>query len=267
MTESAESWREAIRDLAGGLSRPWLWIGLGWNDIRQRYRGSLLGSLWITINISLLVGSLTLIFAEPFGTHRALYAPYVGVGLVFWYFIQGTINDSCQVFIGSADTIRNSAMPLSVHVLRLLCRNSIVLAHNLVIIPVVLIAFKAWPDLSAWTALPGLALLILATFWASLLLGLLGARYRDISQVVSNLLQLLFFLTPIFWPLSALGERNSWIVALNPVFPFIDIIRSPLLGAAPAPASWPIALGLTSAAAALALVALARLRSRVAYWV
>lgn len=266
MKEASGSWRAAMRDLGGGLSRPWLWFGLGWNDIRQRYRGSLLGSLWITINISLLIAGLTLIFAGPLGSNREAYAPYVGVGLVFWYFIQGTINDSCQVFIASADTIRNSPMPLSVHVLRLLCRNSIVLAHNLVIIPVVLAAFGAWPAFAAWTALPGLALLMVAIFWTSLLLGILGARYRDISQVVTNLLQLLFFLTPIFWPLSALSSDNFWIIALNPVFPFIDIVRSPLLGAAPAPASWPIALGLTAAAAAMALFAFARLRSRVAYW-
>jgi ABC-type polysaccharide/polyol phosphate export permease len=256
-----------LNDLGGGLSRPWLWIGLGWNDIRQRYRGSLLGSLWITINISLLIAGLTLIFARPLGSEHEAYAPYVGVGLVFWYFIQGTITDSCQVFIGSADTIRNSPMPLSIHVLRLLCRNTIVLGHNLLIIPVVLVLFGVAPGLSALAAIPATLLLILATFWASLFLGLLGTRFRDIGQIVTNLLQLLFFLTPIFWPVSALGPGVEWLVALNPVFPFIDIIRSPLLGTSPAPASWPIALGLTAFAAAIALLALAQLRCRVAYWI
>jgi len=266
MTAAGASWADALADLRGGLSRPWLWLGLGWSDIRLRFRGSLLGSLWITINISLLVLCLTLIFAEPFGTHRALYAPYVAVGLVFWYFIQGTINDSCQVFTASADTIRNTRMPLCVHVLRLLCRNAIVLGHNLLVIPVVLIAFRVAPSPSAWTVLPAMLLLLVAVFWASLLLGLLGARFRDIGQVVSNLLQLLFFVTPIFWPADALGPGREWILALNPVLPFIDIIRAPLLGTEPAPASWPIALGLTALVAAIALVALAHLRRRVAYW-
>ena len=260
-------WSEALRDLGAGLSRPWLWIGLGWSDVRLRFRGSLLGSLWITINISLLVLCLTLIFAGPFGIHRALYAPYVAIGLVFWYFIQGTINDSCQVFTASADTIRHTSMPLSVHVLRLVCRNAIFLGHNLLIIPAVLIAFRIVPGASAWTVLPAILLLAVAIFWTSLLLGLLGARFRDIGQVVTNLLQLLFFLTPIFWPVTAIGPELAWLVALNPVFPFIDIIRAPLLGAEPAAASWPIALGLTALAAAIALAALAHLRSRVSYWI
>lgn len=266
MTGAGAPWSGAVRDLGGALSRPWLWSGLGWSDIRLRYRGSLLGSLWITINISLLILALTLIFAGPFGSEREAYAPYVAIGLVLWYFIQGTISDSCAVFIGSADTIRNGTMPLSVHVLRLLCRNAIVLGHNLAIVPVVLLVFAVRPGALAWTAVPGLILLVVAIFWGSLLLGLLGARYRDIGQLVGNLLQLLFFLTPIFWPASVLGAKLGWIVALNPVVPFIDIVRAPLLGGAPSPASWPAALALTALAAAIAFTALARMRSRVAYW-
>jgi lipopolysaccharide transport system permease protein len=266
MTGYAGSWKEAAGDLRAGLSRPWLWSGLAWHDIRQRYRGSLLGSFWITINIALLVLCLTLIFAGPLGSDRHVYAPYVAIGLVLWYFIQGTLNDSCLVFVASAETIRHSPMPLSVHVLRLVSRNAIMLGHNLLIVPVVLIAFAVRPAALAWTALPGLLLLTFALFWASLLLGLLGARFRDIAQIVSNLLQLLFFLTPIFWPVSTLGSARDWIVGLNPVFPFIDIVRAPLIGDSPSPWSWPAALGLSALAAALALLALARMRGRVAYW-
>lgn len=259
-------WREASDDLAAGLSRPWLWTGLAWHDIRQRYRGSLLGSFWITINIALLVLCLTLIFAGPLGSDRNVYAPYVAIGLVLWYFIQGTLNDSCQVFVASAETIRHSPMPLSTHPLRLVCRNAIVLGHNMVIVPVVLLAFGIAPAALAWTALPGLLLLLFATFWVSLLLGLLGARFRDVSQIVTNLLQLLFFLTPIFWPVATLGANRAWLVTLNPVFAFIDIVRAPLLGEAPASSSWPVAVGVSAAAALLACLALARMRGRVAYW-
>ena len=178
-----------------------------------------------------------------------------------------TLNDSCQVFVGSAETIRHSSMPLSVHVLRLLCRNSIVLGHNMLIVPVVLIGFGIRPSAWAWTAAPGLLLLLFGIFWASLLLGLLGARFRDITQIVSNVLQLLFFLTPIFWPLASLAPEHAGLIALNPVFAFIDIIRSPLLGVAPSPSSWPIALGVSAATAIIAYFALSRLRRHVAYWV
>jgi homopolymeric O-antigen transport system permease protein len=264
---SARHSSEAARDLVAGLSRPWLWTGLAWNDIRQRYRGSLLGSFWITINIALLVLCLTLIFAKPLGSNRNGYAAYVAIGLVLWHFIQGTINDSCRVFVDSADTIRNSSMPLSVHVLRLLCRNTIVLGHNLLIVPVVLIVFGIRPGAWAWTVAPALLLLWFAIFWVSLLLGLLGARFRDISQVVSNLLQLLFFLTPLFWPLATLGRARLWVLTLNPVYPFIDIIRSPLLGSAPHATSWPIALAIAAGAAGIAFLALSRLRRHVAFWI
>ena len=266
MTSRGGQWREAAGDLGAALSRPWLWTALGWSDIRQRYRGSLLGTLWITVNIGLLVAGLTLVFAELFDARRAGYAPYVAIGLVIWYFVQATLNDATQAFVASVETIRHTAMPLTVHVLRLVWRNMIVLGHNLLIVPVVLFSFGIAPGAGALLAVPGLLLLIFATFWTSLLLALLGARFRDVGQIVSNLLQLFFFMTPIFWPVESLGPGRRWIVELNPLFPFFDIVRSPLLGAGATATSWGVALLLAAVAAGLAMAALALFRGRVAYW-
>jgi lipopolysaccharide transport system permease protein len=78
--------------------------------------------------------------------------------------------------------------------------------------------------------------------------------------------QVIFFITPIFWPLTSVGSWGS-ILALNPVFAAIDVVRSPLLGGAPEPTSWPILLACTVIGSAGGLAFFVRFRERIAYWI
>lgn len=256
-----------LSDIAGGLSRRWLWGALGWMDVRRRYSGAALSSLWITANTALLVLCLTLVLAQPLGSTATQYAPYVAVGLVLWHFIQLSASEAASVFVVAGETIRQVAMPLSIHVLRLVWRNLIVFAHNAAIVPVVLLACGTRLGLPALLAVPALLLLALQITVASLLLGLLGARFRDVPQIVTSAMQLLFFATPVFWFPETLGAGRQWLVAANPLFAFIDIVRAPLTGSVPAEQSWPVALAVTAATATAAFWAFARCRERVAYWV
>jgi ABC-type polysaccharide/polyol phosphate export permease len=264
---SGAGWTAAARDFSAGATRVWLWGALGWNDVRHRYSGSVLGSLWITANIALLTLCLTLVFAGPLGASHGIYAPYVAIGLVLWYFVQSTLSEASNVFVASAETIRHSPLPLTVQVLRLVWRNLLVFAHNVVIVPLVLLAFGIVPHPSALLALLALPLLAANLVCVTILLGLIGARFRDVQQIMLSALQLLFFVTPIVWFPAALSERVGWIATANPIFAFIDIVRSPLLGELPAAASWPVAIGVTLTGAAAAALAFARYRHRIAYWV
>ncbi|HEX6375562.1 MAG TPA: ABC transporter permease [Allosphingosinicella sp.] len=260
--------RGAGQDVAAALARPWLWGALGWNDLRQRHAGSWLGPLWITANLALIVACLTFVFAGPLGGGDAhSYAAYVAIGLVLWQLIQASLNEGAQLFIAAAETIRNAPMPLTVHALRLIWRNALVLLHAAVLIPPLLLFSGVAPSATAWTALPALLLLLGFLFAASLLLGLLGARFRDVAPIVANLTQLLFFVTPIFWLPEALGHGRAWLTALNPFFAFVDIVRAPLLGEAPMAGSWPMALAAAVLAGLAGFAALAGARRRLPYWV
>lgn len=257
---------EALADLRDALASPWLWTVPAWSDIRQRFSGSVLGSLWLTANIALIAAALTFIFGGGGGAAYG-YAAYVTIGLVLWYFMQSVLNEAASLYPAVADVVRSSAMPLSAHILRLVWRNLIVLAHTAVVVPVVLILAGRAPSASAWTVAPALIVLVLATASAGTLAALLGARFRDVPQLVVNGMQLLFFLTPVFWTPSALAPHRLWFVAANPAFALIDIVRSPLLGAAPAASSWPVALAAAALAALAAAAAFAACRTRIAYWV
>lgn len=259
--------RDASDDVRNAAGRPWLWGALGRNDLRQRHAGSVLGRLWISANLALVVACLTFVFAGPLGGDARLYAPYVAIGLLLWQLIQASLTEAAQAFTVASESIRNVPMPLSTHLLRLVWRNLLAAGYGAVLVPVLLLALAIRPAAGVVTLVPALALLLVFLFTAGLLLAILGARFRDVGPIVGNVMQLLFFVTPVFWLPSAIGADRAWIAALNPLFAFIDIIRAPLLGGVPMPHSWAIAAATTAATTALGLLALAAGRRRVAFWV
>ena len=244
-----------------------MWGSLGWLDVRQRYSGSVLGSFWLTANVVLMVACLTFIFAGPLGSRPGPYAAYVTIGLVLWSFVQTAASEAPSVFVTAAEPLRQCTLPASVHIFRLLWRNLIVFAHSAVLVPIVLLLFRIRPAADAWTAIPAFLLLVLALSFAALLLALLGARFRDVPQVVTNGLQLLFFATPVFWLPSALPPGRAWLLQLNPFFAFLDIVRTPILGGAPVASSWPIAAAVTAVLGLGAAAAYAAWRQRIVYWI
>jgi len=91
-------------------------------------------------------------------------------------------------------------------------RNVVIFVHNIVIYPLVLLVFWLPLRATAIFSVLGFVLLMINLSWMALLLGVLCTRYRDIPQIVSNLLQVCFYLTPIIWMLLAKlcdSGRNS----------------------------------------------------------
>ena len=255
----------ARADLVGGLRRWELWGTLGWHDIRQRYRRSTLGPFWLTISMGVMVGSLGFVYAELFGHALADYMPHLALGLIAWGFISNPLLDGCNIFIGSEGVIRQLRAPLSVHLFRMMWRNLIILAHNMVIYVVLLVAFRLWPGAAGLLALPGLLILCLNGLWTGLLLGLLSARFRDIPYMIASVIQILFLLTPILW--SADQIENKLIVELNPLYHLIEVMRAPLIGQVPSATTWGVALGVTALGWVVTLAFFVRFRERIAYWI
>jgi homopolymeric O-antigen transport system permease protein len=255
----------ARADLGEGLGRWELWGTLGWHDIRQRYRRSTLGPFWLTISMGVMVGALGFVYAGLFGHSLADYLPSLALGLIVWSFISTPILEGCNIFIGSEGVIRQVRAPLSVHVFRMMWRNIIVLAHNMVIYVVLVIAFGIRPGTAALHAIPGLFILCLNGLWIGLLLGLLSARFRDIPYMITSVIQILFLLTPILW--SADQIDNKLIVDLNPFYHLIEVVRAPLMGSVPSLETWAAALGVVALGWLVALVFFVRFRERIAYWI
>ena len=106
--------------------------------------------------------------------------------------------------IGAENIIKQTNLPLSVHVYRVVWSNLLVFFHNAAIFVIVAVLFSIWPGWMGLFALAGLALLCLNGIWVGLFLGIISARFRDMPPIVASILRIAFFVTPIIWlPASA----------------------------------------------------------------
>jgi ABC-type polysaccharide/polyol phosphate export permease len=256
----------ALQDLWHGITMVRVWSLLGWQEVRQRYRRSILGPFWLTISTGAMIAAMGPLYGKLLNQDVASYFPYLAISLVLWMLLASLTQDACQVFIASEGYIRNLKLPLTVHVIRVLWRNLIIFAHNLVI-AVIVYAMLAPPVGWHLIELPvGIAIIAFNAIWLSILLGMVCARFRDIPQIVSSLVQVAFFLTPVLWKADMLG-RNVWAAEYNPYFHFLEVVRQPLLGASASMQSWIFVGGVSLAGSLFTLVFFARFRARVAYWV
>ena len=243
-----------------------VWGMLGWQEIRQRYRRSTLGPLWLTLSMAALVVGIGPLYGKLLNQDLAAYFPFLAVGLIVWQLLASLVNESCTAFSSAESLIKQLNLPLSVHVLRVVWKNLIIFGHHFVIVLAVLVFF---PQNWGWNiALLPVALLLIAlnAWWTGLFLGMFGARFRDISPIVASMVQIAFFLTPVLWTIDTLGGYR-WAAIWNPLFHFLEIIRAPLLGKAIAPTTWLVVVGVTLIGWAFTFTLFSRFRARIAYWV
>jgi lipopolysaccharide transport system permease protein len=256
----------ALQDLAGGASRWRLALALARLDIKNRYRGSVIGPFWLTVSTAVMVIGIGLLYSTLFKLALADYLPYLAVSLLVWNTLNQIITDAGNSLILSEGVIRQVPLPYTVHVTRFVIRNVIIAAHSLPLIAVVFAVFGVLPGPEAFLAIPGLLLLIVNAFAGGIFLGMVCARFRDIQQIVASVMQLAFFMTPVIWKPQLLGEMQVWL-PLNPFFALMETVRGPLVEGGASGMVWVAALAYTAVACAAAFVFFVRFRARIAFWV
>jgi len=255
----------ALRDLAGGL-RDWrLWTFMAQHDIRQRYRRSTLGPLWLTFGLAINVTAISTIWSHLLSLNPRDFVPYLTLGMMVWNLITGMVVEGCHSFIAATGYITQTNRPLSTYILLVIWRNYLVASHSLLVYLGVALTFQVTPNLNTLWLVPGLIVLMLSTSWPPMLLGILSARFRDIPAIVQNVLSVAFFLTPVLWRAEQLGDR-AFFAVLNPLTHIITLVRAPLLGLPISAQSWKFALATAAIGWALTIAVFARSRARIPYW-
>jgi ABC-type polysaccharide/polyol phosphate export permease len=257
LTLKARIARTISEEIVAGI-RVWrVWGIMGWDDIRQRYRRSVLGPFWITLSTGIFILLLGIIYSRLFHMELEHYMPYLTVGYIVWGFISATVNDGCVAFIDPNRIIKQIKLPYSVYVLRMVWRNFIIFLHTIVIYIPVAIVFKVEPNLKMLLAIPGLMLVCVNLIWLT--------RYRDIQPIIGTAFQLGMFATPIMWPISSLGDARI-VAELNPAYHLIEITRAPMLGEFAGLHSWLAAIGLAIVGSVLATALMVRASRRIVFW-
>lgn len=258
---------QSIVDIKESIKLWRLACSLGWFDVKLRYKGSIIGPLWMILTPAIMIATMGIIYSSLFKMELQRYLPFLAVSIILWQnVIAITITDACQCFLQANDTIRSIKLPFFLQALRTIIRNAIILAHNIIVPLVVFIIFNVWPGWVALLSIPGFLLWIFDGLAICLLLGCVCARYRDITQIVNSLIQIIFYVTPIIWLPTQLKQHVAWLV-FNPFYPIIEIVRSPLLGQTPSHTIWIYAIFYSVILWIAAWFTFARSRARLAFWI
>jgi lipopolysaccharide transport system permease protein len=115
--------------------------------------------------------------------------------------------------------------------------------------------------------LPGIIISTITLSWVAFLSAILCTRYRDLSQIVTSVLPVAFYLTPIIWMPNMLSGRSGFfLLEANPFFHLIEVIRAPLLGTAPTLTNWLVSLTMAVLGWVITLWVYGKYKNRISYW-
>jgi lipopolysaccharide transport system permease protein len=255
-------------DVKDGIRRWPIALMLAYQDIKLRYRRSVLGPFWLTLSMAITVYTMGYLYSNIFHTPLASYFPYLTGGMLGWTLIATIVTDFTDGLILSENLIKQVKLPYTLYIHRIACRNMIIFFHNLVVMVPVLIIFHetAHVNFNTLLLIPGLAIIYLNAISYGLILGMLGSRFRDISQIIKSLVQVVFFVTPVMWRPDALLAKNRYIVELNPFYSYIELIRAPLIGDAPTLYNITFVLIMTLIGLLASWKIFVPRRARIVYW-
>lgn len=258
--------RTGTQDLISGLKFWEVYSYLGYDDIKQRYKRTLLGPMWLVLSNLMLVVFMSVVMSSIFSQNIKEILPFVATGIIIWSFISTVISEGCSIFLSAEIIIKFVNMPLSINIYRFLVRNVIVMAHNFAVIFIVVMALTPHSiNFNIVYLIPNLAMIIVLSLNIGIILSLLNTRYRDIQPIIAVLLTLLPLATPIFWKKEFL-TTNLWIVNFNPLYHVIEIVRAPLLGLQPNTASMLIVFLVTVALSTISVYLYNKYYNKVIFW-
>jgi ABC-type polysaccharide/polyol phosphate export permease len=226
-------------------------------ELRQKYKGSVLGVLWYVVNPLVLMGAYAVMFGLLL---KAVsiddYPLFLFVGLIVWLFFSQSLLTAATSLLDQASLVGKvrfprETVPASVVTVQLVT----FLCLLVVVVPIALVV-RGSLDPALLLLVPAVVCLYAFVLGLALVVAVLHAYFRDVQPILAAALLPWFFLTPIFFRVGDLPgiKGHEWAEALlrwaNPVAPFVEAVRSVLYdGTAPAAG----VLLYVPAAAALAL--------------
>jgi lipopolysaccharide transport system permease protein len=190
-------------------------------ELKARYRGSVLGFLWSFINPLLLLLIYSFVFTQIIPNRMEGVQPYalfLFSGLLPWTWFSAALTESANSLIAGGNLIKKVLFPAEILPIVNVLANMIHFFLGLPILVAFLVADRHFPDPMDLVWFP-VAVLVQLVFTAALglLLSALAVHFRDVRDILANLLTLWFFATPIIYPWNMAGlERFQWLFNLNP---------------------------------------------------
>jgi lipopolysaccharide transport system permease protein len=217
--------KNALSDIRAGVRLSRVWMALAQEDIDDQHRRTTLGPVWMMLNYLIYIGTFMLIFGGRAPIPN--YLAYISLGMLVFMFLQDVMVRSVSLFQQEKAFIAGTTMPLSVYVLRMAAQNAIRTGYAaLGCLAILLMA--GTPVTTNWLwSLFGIVEVAAVTIPTIILFATVGAFFPDLQFIITNIVRVGMFLTPIFW-VKAAGPTEALSV-YNPMSYFIDAVRAPIV--------------------------------------
>lgn len=243
-----------------------LWWRLSRNEVRRRYRRTLLGPSWVTLSLIIFAIVLSFVWAGLWNQNVRDYLPFLLSGLLPWGMISASLSDATGSFLSGEGLMKSRQFPYTMLLLLVLSRNVLLFGHNLVGYILIALATGVTFGWATLLIIPGFVIVLLNLGWLCLIIAIFCLRFRDFQQLITTFLQVAMFITPVFWSASQLQGKRSIIADGNLLFHMIEIIREPLLNKSPTFLNFTACVGSAVLGWGLAFWMFSRKRHRLAYW-
>jgi ABC-type polysaccharide/polyol phosphate export permease len=263
---TASRYAVALFDIIAGIQAVGIWGRLGWRENKRRYRRTVFGPFWTTVSLAMFVVALGLVWSNLWHIDPKVYLPFLTSGMLCWALLSTVCAEGAGGIVGNEPLIKQLRISYTLLACATVWRNVIVFLHNLSIYVLICIYGGVPFTWATLLVVPGLLLLCLNALWIAVFLGAVCARYRDVQQLVGNILQIALFLTPILWSADQLTGRATILADYNPLHHLITIVREPMMGKAPDMLHWVVVLAGTLLGWALTVHVMGKFRHRIVYW-
>ena len=219
-----------FRDVLRSIRLWRIWVRLGIQDVRLRFRRSVIGITWIFLNLAILILAIGLIYGSLLNQDLSTFLPLLTISLVTWNYLTASMIEGGNAFIGSEGYIKQISLPIYVYVFRYFVSILLTALISLVAYVVVAAVYRVPIHLGIVWVAPGMALLAIISLLTITIFAYFNARFRDVNHLTGSLMQVLFYVTPILWPAELLRERGlSQVIDFNPFYHILEVVRRPIL--------------------------------------
>lgn len=257
--------RIAFDDISGGLQRIQMSFIMALEDLKDRYRRSLIGLAWIVISFLGFIGIKQLVFDQLMSAENYDFFSHLVIGFAIFTFISSVVPGATNLFVASRTWILSTDLPYSVYANTMVLRAMFELALVTIAAVALIVMYGVVRPGALWTLVPALLLYYLAAFSLSLLLAPIGTRYRDVVYAVQTGMRMLFFATPIIW-IPTPGTMRETVAFWNPLTYFIDLIRVPIMSGDVPGLAWMVSIFVTVVLLLAGLAVFATTKRRIPIW-
>jgi ABC-type polysaccharide/polyol phosphate export permease len=267
ITYNSASARPSLTEFVSAAKLWRVWLHMGLQDVKSRFRSSALGPAWILINLGAVIAAIGVIYGRLFHQPMNEFLPFLTLGLVIWTFISSSLVDGCSAFVVAEGYIKQFPFPKIIYLYRAIVPFTVVFLVGLVVFFLAMALYQRHVGWGALWAVPCFLLFLTINFFHLVIVAHIGVRFRDLPHLLGSLIQIAFYLTPVIFTVTMLKDRGlAFVYMFNPLYYLIEILRYPLLNSEAPPAEVVyVTLGYCVVAGLVATYVVKKMSQRIVY--